>query len=101
MHSPYSSNTQKNKNRLYVFLLLVFLGLIVYWRYSSSHKETKTAQSVGERIDGAIQQGKDKLNNAADNVKDKVDNAVDAAKDKAKKVAETVEQAAADAKKKL
>jgi hypothetical protein len=101
MYSPYATSTQKNKYRLYLVLFLLFLGIIVYWKYSSPQKSKQRFQSAGEHIDGAIQQGKDTVNHLVDNVKDKVDNVVDAAKDKAKKAADTVEQAAADAKKKL
>lgn len=97
MYSPYASSTQKNKSRLYLVLFLLFIGIILYWKYSPSNKQKTTFQSAGQNIDGAIQQGKDKL----DNLKDKVDNAVDSVKDKVKKTADTVEQAAADVKKQV
>jgi F0F1-type ATP synthase membrane subunit b/b' len=97
MYTPYSSATQKNKNRLYVILFLIFVGLILYWRYSSPQKQKGTFQSAGENIDGAIQNVKDKVGDA----KNKVGDAADAAKDTVKKAADAVEQAAADAKKKL
>jgi len=87
--------------RLYLFLFLAFLALIIYWRYSSPSKEKGTFQSAGEHIDSAIEQAKDTVNDAAEKVKDKVDDAVDSAQDKAKQAVDTVEQAAADAKKKL
>jgi hypothetical protein len=71
------------------------LALIIYWRYSSSRKGK--FQSAGEQVDSLIQQGKDKIND----IDEKVVDGVHAAKDKVKKVADNIEQAAADVKNKL
>ena len=95
MYSPYSNSSQKNKPRLYLLLFLVFLGLIVYWRYSSSRKGK--FESAGEEVDSAVERVKDKVNLA----KNKVNDAVEGVKDKARKVADNVEQAAKDAKDKI
>jgi predicted negative regulator of RcsB-dependent stress response len=95
MYSPYSSSTQRNKSRLYLFLFLTFLALIIYWRYSSSQK--RTFQSAGENIDSIVEQGKDKIND----INEKAADLVDATKDKAKKIVDNIEQVAADVKKKL
>ncbi len=97
MYTPYSSSTPRNKSRLYLFLFLAFLALIIYWRYSSTKKPKRTFQSAGEEIDGAIEQGKNKFKQ----IKEKVDDTIEATKDKAKKAADQLENAAADVKKKL
>ncbi|CAF3654350.1 unnamed protein product [Adineta steineri] len=104
MYKPYSSNTQRNKSRLYIFLIVAFIIFIIYRRYSSSSNkslEKGTFQLAGENVDSVIQQSKDKLNNGINNIKDKADNVVDKAKDKIKQGADTVQQAAKDVKQKL
>lgn len=84
MYNPYSSSTQRNKSRVYLLIFLVFLLLVVYWRYSSTNNQT--FQSVGQQIDHA---------------KHQLDNAGDAAKDKAKEAVGVVQQAADQVKNKL
>ncbi len=98
MYSPYSNSSQRNKPRLNLLVFLVFLGLIVYWRYSSSSKSGKGKfESAGEEVDSAVERVKDKVNHA----KHKVNDAVEGVKDKARKVADNVEHAAKDAKDKI
>jgi len=68
------------------------LAVFIYWRYSSRENSlTKgPAENAGEKVDSVVRGAKNKL-----------DDAVESAKDKVKKAADTVEQAAADVKKKL
>jgi F0F1-type ATP synthase membrane subunit b/b' len=83
---------------------LVFLALIIYWRYSSSSSKSGrkgSFQSAGEHVDSVVEGAKHKMHDAVDDAKDKVNDAVEGAKDKARKLADNVEHAAADAKKKL
>ena len=99
MYSPYSTSTQRNKSRLYLLIFLLFIGIILYWRYSSSNKQT--FQSAGEHIHSAIEHGKDRVGHVIHHGKDKVDVALDAVKDKANKAADNLQQAANDIKNKL
>ena len=86
MYSPYSSNTQRNKSRLYSILCLIFLVLIIYWRYSTTNKQT--FQSAEKQIDKTIQQEKQKINE----INQKLDHAVDQVKDKVKQTDDDVKK---------